>query len=274
MTRSPGLPSSVAAPHSGGKTRRRGEALEIALLDAAWDELQAVGYAGLTMEAVADRAGTSRAVLYRRWRNRPDLVIAAMRRHRPMLSGEVPDTGSLRGDVLTLLRRMSSRLTEVGPEIIYGLIGDYFADVEAFSRIQDQVLQIGTAVMTTVLSRAADRGEARTGIPLRIATLPTDLFRNELFRARTPPPERVLAEIVDDVFLPLVRSLRSSLACTAVEAGAGQPGAGDLGPVRAAARRVSGVEPLLEELPESGLAGGAAVRQPGGKTGLKARLRD
>jgi len=85
-----------AVAHSGGKTRRRGAALETALLDAAWDELQVTGYAGLTMEAVADRAGTSRAVLYRRWRNRPELVIAAMRRHRPMLSGEVPDTGSLR----------------------------------------------------------------------------------------------------------------------------------------------------------------------------------
>src|SRR5580658_8726409 len=79
---------ATAAPHSGGKTRRRGAALEHALLDAAWAELQDVGYAALTIEAVADRAGTSRAVLYRRWRNRPELVIAAMCRHRPLLSGE------------------------------------------------------------------------------------------------------------------------------------------------------------------------------------------
>jgi len=63
----PGLRSR----HNGGTTRRRGAELEAALLDAAWDELQAVGYAGLTMEAVADRAGTSRAVLYRRWPNGP-----------------------------------------------------------------------------------------------------------------------------------------------------------------------------------------------------------
>jgi AcrR family transcriptional regulator len=72
------------------------------------------GYVGLTMEAVADRAGISRAVLYRRWRNRPELVIAAMRRHRPMLSGEVPDTGTLRGDVLAVLRRVSAQLAERG----------------------------------------------------------------------------------------------------------------------------------------------------------------
>src|ERR1700691_156525 len=103
-----------------GRTRRRGPMLEAALLDAAWEELRAVGYTSLTMEAVADRAGTSRAVLYRRWRNRPELVIAAMRRHRPLLSGEIPDTGSLRGDVLALLRRMSARLAAVGTETVHG----------------------------------------------------------------------------------------------------------------------------------------------------------
>jgi AcrR family transcriptional regulator len=191
--------------HNGGRTRRRGAELEAALLDAAWDELQAAGYGGLTMEAVADRAGTSRAVLYRRWPKRPELVIAALRRHRPMLSGEVPDTGSLRGDVLAVLQRMSGRLAETGPETVYGLLGDYLADAELFQRLHGQVLQIGTGVMTTILKRAADRGEARTGVSSRIATLPTDLFRQELFLRRTPPSEGVITEIVDDVFLPLVR---------------------------------------------------------------------
>lgn len=191
--------------HSGGKTRRRGAALEDALLDAAWAELQAVGYAGLTMEAVADRAGTSRAVLYRRWRNRPELVLAVIRRHRPLLSGEIPDTGTLRGDVLALLRRMSARLAEIGPETVYGLLGDYLGDADMFARSRDQLLSISAEVMETILKRAADRGEARAVVENRIATLPTALFRNELFLARTPPSEGTLVEIVDDVFLPLVR---------------------------------------------------------------------
>src|SRR5580692_1546619 len=191
MTGSQGGASAVldsgegAAAHSGGKTRRRGEALESALLDAAWVELQATGYAGLTMEAVADRAGTSRAVLYRRWRNRPELVLAVIRRHRPLLSGEIPDTGSLRGDVLALLRRMSARLAEIGPETVYGLLGDYLSDADMFARSRDQLLSISAEVMETILKRAADRGEARAGVENRIATLPTALFRNELFLART-----------------------------------------------------------------------------------------
>ena len=190
--------------HSGGKTRRRGAALEEALLDAAWAELQEAGYSSLTMEAVADRAGTSRAVLYRRWRNRAEMVIAAIRRHRPMLSGEVPDTGSLRGDVLALLGRASARLTELGQETLYGILGDYFADTESVAAFQDQVLHIGAGVMATILKHAEERGEVRQGISPRVSSLPIDLFRHELFIRRTPPSARVITEIVDDVFIPLV----------------------------------------------------------------------
>ena len=51
-------------------------------------------------------------------------------------------------------------LAEIGPETVYGLLGDYFADAELFSRIQEQVLHIGAGVMATILKRAAGRGEA------------------------------------------------------------------------------------------------------------------
>ena len=157
------------------------------------------------MEAVADRAGTSRAVLYRRWPKKAELVVATLRSHRPMLSGAIPDTGSLRGDVLALLTRMSERLRKTGPEILYGLLGDYLADPDLFDRLRADVLQIGTEVTTTMLKRAAERGEARPDVSPRVAALPTDLYRNELLLRRTPPDKGAIAEIVDDVFLPLVR---------------------------------------------------------------------
>ncbi len=189
----------------GSRTRRRGEALETALLAAAWAELRSAGYAGLTFEAVADRAGTSRAVLYRRWRSRPELVIAAMRQNRPLLSGEIPDTGSLREDVLAVLRRMAVRLAEIGPENMAALFGDILADAEVFRRMHGEVLLIGAEVMTTILKRAADRGEARPGVSRRVATLPTDLFRHGLLVTREPLTDGEIVEIVDDVFLPLVR---------------------------------------------------------------------
>ena len=187
------------------KTRRRGPTLETALLDAAWEELRAVGYAGMTMEAVANRAGTSRAVLYRRWPKRADLFIAVLVRHAPTFPSDVPDTGSLRGDVLTVLEWESEHLARIGIENIYGLLGDYFADAELFSRIHEAVIQVGGGIIGTILTRAADRGEARGDVSPRVVSLPTDLFRHQLFLYRAPPPRDVMVEIVDDVFLPLVR---------------------------------------------------------------------
>jgi AcrR family transcriptional regulator len=199
------MAGGTPAPAAVTKTRRRGEALEAALLDAAWEELQSVGYERMTIEAVADRAGTSRTVIYRRWGNRPELVIAALRRHRPVLSGEIPDTGDLRGDVIALLGRMTERLVEIGPETVYGLLGEYLANPAVFARVQNQILHIGAEVMATILEQADRRGEVRASISPRIASLPTDLFRQELLSKRTPPTERVIEEIIDEVFLPLVR---------------------------------------------------------------------
>src|ERR1700727_2702013 len=109
-------------------TRRRGAALETALLDAAWSELQSVGYANLTMERVADRAQTSRAVIYRRWSSRHELVIAAMLHQQPTGTRRIPDTGSLREDVLTIMRWAARRISDIGPATVVGLLNDLMAD--------------------------------------------------------------------------------------------------------------------------------------------------
>jgi AcrR family transcriptional regulator len=69
----------VPADASHVTRRRYGAALERALLGAAWEELRESGYAGFTIDAVARRAGTSRPVLYRRWPNRAQLVLAGER---------------------------------------------------------------------------------------------------------------------------------------------------------------------------------------------------
>jgi AcrR family transcriptional regulator len=200
--RSKELAGKAARPP--GATRRRGATLERALLDAAWDELQSSGYAKLTMERVAERAGTSRAVIYRRWPNRAGLVIAAWRHRHPVLSGTPPDTGTLRGDVLAILRRASSRITELNANTLIGMLSDLLADEDAFETTLDQITRSSGEVMAIVLDRAAARGEARTDVSPRVARLPFDLLRHELILTHQPPSQRVLEEIVDEVFLPLV----------------------------------------------------------------------
>ncbi|GCB53294.1 TetR/AcrR family transcriptional regulator [Streptomyces sp. NL15-2K] len=183
-------------------SRRRGAALEAAILKAAWDEVNAVGMAGLTMDGIAERAGTSKAVLYRRWPNRVALVIAAIRREGSF-ADEVPDSGSLREDVLLLLRRMSKRFAGAEREIVLGLLAEYFRSPEVAGYLRGQFF--GAETMMSILERADGRGEVQLNrITSRVASLPVDLVRHELFRTQAPVPEETLEEIVDGVFLPLL----------------------------------------------------------------------
>jgi AcrR family transcriptional regulator len=183
--------------------RRRGVALEKALLDAAWTELKAAGYSQLTYDAVADRAGTSRSVLYRRWPHKHEIVLAALRNHAPLLSGPVPDTGSLRGDVIELLERSARQLRAVGSDVILGLLSDVIASSSQLS----QAIRVSNAsreVMATILKQADARGEVDfRAIPEIVITLPLDLNRHEIIVTGKPPSRAKITHIVDDVFLPL-----------------------------------------------------------------------
>src|ERR1700721_1720719 len=91
------------------RERRRGSLLEDAILDAAWAELTEQGYADMTLEAVAKRAGTSRPVLHRRWPTRMKLATAAIVRHLTRNPLSVPDLGSVRDEIRLLLRGLSDR---------------------------------------------------------------------------------------------------------------------------------------------------------------------
>jgi AcrR family transcriptional regulator len=186
------------ARDSALRARRHGAELENALLQAAWDEARAVGYAGLTMEGVAARAGTGKAVLYRRWPKRAELVLAAMRHHVGSITDQVPDTGDLREDVLIVLRQIRDRAKQIGPDIIHGL------RMES-QDLPPEVFAITPAVMMTLLARAAERGDVRLEkvTPL-VAALPGILIRHELFLSSATVSEAYLTEIVDDIFLPLV----------------------------------------------------------------------
>ena len=186
--------------------RRRGQELEAALLDAAWDQLIEHGYAAFTIDAVAERARTSRPVLYRRWPKREDLVLAAVQRQGRRSEVPVPDTGSLRGDVIELLGTWNER--RAGFAVLLSvLLGGYFAESGTTLADLRQVLIAGrTSVMEILVDRAVERGEVDpTVLTPRLISLPFDLFRHELVMRFEPVPRAVILEIVDDIFLPLVR---------------------------------------------------------------------
>jgi AcrR family transcriptional regulator len=186
--------------------RRRGDVLEEAILRAAIDELAEVGYPSLSMERVAARARTSKAALYRRWPNRAELVVDAYSRY-VVTDLSVEDTGNLRDDVLELLRLIVRRMTSPMAQTLHGLLADARDDRELIRVIREHLLMIRPVLMTEILDRAAARGELRAW-PLspRLVTLPLDLLRSECLVPGPPILETALIEIVDDVFLPLVRA--------------------------------------------------------------------
>ncbi|GIF48276.1 TetR family transcriptional regulator [Asanoa ferruginea] len=191
--------------------RRRGQELEDALLQAAWEELVAVGYGGFTIEGVAARAGTSRPVLYRRWPNRADLAVAAIQHYGRTDPVDLPDTGSLREDLIQVLRNASARRSELA--VLFSVqMGQFFTETGTSpAKLRADFLsgRPQPSGINLILDRAAARGEIDAGrLTERIANLPSDLLRHEILMTLAPVADATIVEIVDDIFLPLVRPTR------------------------------------------------------------------
>src|SRR5262249_32452478 len=164
------------------------------------------------------RAGNRKGLLYCRWGHRLELTQAAMRAHRPLLSGQTPDTGTLRGDVIALLEGMMMGLNDLQPDIVWGMLMDAITDDARQAYIREtltndsqrtfllrRVRETNLAAMTAVLKQAAARGEVRVdAIPQRVMTLPLDLARHELLLTGRPVTHEAIIELVDEIFLPLV----------------------------------------------------------------------
>jgi len=190
-------------------TRRRGAALEEVILDAAWEELNEVGYEQMTIASVAARAQTGKQVLYRRWPNRVQLAVAAVNHRVGPPRAELVDTGSLRGDVLALLEATCGRVSGVDPGILRGILSEFLDEDYTFGTTMPRLV-------ATLVIRAVARGELPdVRVPDRVLSLPGDLARNEVARVlRSGSPgnmmerlRRPLTEIVDQVFVPLVQAL-------------------------------------------------------------------
>jgi AcrR family transcriptional regulator len=194
------------------KTRRRGTELEDAILRAAADELAEAGYPGLTMERVARRAGTNKNAIYRRWPNRAALGVAAYR-HVAADTLKPPDTGDLREDALALLRAINCGQTSPAARILRGLLTGVGDEPELREQLHEQAAEGGAKPWREIVERAVARGEARPGARHpRVATVALVLLRNEfLTRGLTTLDDDVLVEIVDEVYLPLVRAPMSTV---------------------------------------------------------------
>lgn len=194
------------------KHRRRGEDLENALLDAAWEEFKVAGFYDLTIDAVAQRAGTSRAVLYRRWPGKIEMVAAAARHAIQKDRGPAPaPTGSLREDLLGLLRWANRTDVRTLIEATQH-VGTYLAaEGITFAGIREMFLRSRPSSVFSPIELAIQRGDVDPqNVTPRVASLPFDLFRHEVILNAQPLTEETILEIVDDILLPLLTRKRAS----------------------------------------------------------------
>ncbi|MFI7618166.1 TetR/AcrR family transcriptional regulator [Nonomuraea terrae] len=152
------LHADTATARPGGRTARVGEAV----IDATIAELSEVGYAALRVDAVARRAGVNKTTIYRRWGDKVGLVSTALIERRGQL---VPpaDTGSLRGDLVELLKEIRLGLKVPWVAALLREAGPRTAASTDLYELLDMFWPARFKVSGVIFERAVERGELPAG---------------------------------------------------------------------------------------------------------------
>ncbi len=178
--------------------------MHTAIFEATLAEVAQVGYAALTMERVAERAQASKASLYRRWPNRTALVLDAMYSVMPS-STNTPNTGSLREDVLAVMRQTVSQLEGPAGLALRGLLGEALVTPEVATAVKAFSRGNSAKMMREIACQAAARGDCDPALltSRRLEAGPA-LLRQRFIFSDGPLDDEYLTEVVDEVVLPLL----------------------------------------------------------------------
>ena len=197
--------STTNAPEPAVKTRRRGAALEGALLEAAWAELLRGGYSGFTIEGVALRARTSRPVIARRWPSRGALALAAFKHHIETRPLTIPDESDVRSELISYIVELYERDFRM-VLMMWTQMDEYYREENSSpARFRESLLGGQASAVRFLLERAARRGEVDpdklTGM---VMAIPGAFLA---YISATQPPIGIRAaveEVIDTILLPLV----------------------------------------------------------------------
>ena len=149
--------------------RPRSERARRAILDAAAELLLLRGLGAVSMDAVAERAGVSKATIYRWWPSKEMLALDAL---LDWAAATAPprDTGSLRGDVLALLRPWVREIRHrpFGP-VIAALLNEAQSDPKFADAYRTRFVEPRRDAMRAVFARAAERGEVPADLDVEVA---------------------------------------------------------------------------------------------------------
>jgi AcrR family transcriptional regulator len=179
------------AHRTGGRSAR----VRTAVLTVTVDVLFESGFDALSIREIAKRAGVHESSIYRRWGTKADLVSDALA-SRMGLEVPTPDTGSLREDLLALLRALAAFIgTPLGENVVRMALRRDLPDSDA---ARDRFWTDRFTRGSVILDRAEARGELRPGIDrfLTLETLVGPLYLR-LLLTREPLNEAIIENIVD-----------------------------------------------------------------------------
>ena len=181
-------------------------AREQAILAATAELVVEVGYERVTVDAIAARARASKSTMYRKWPGKAELVADALRQHAEGRASELPDTGSVRGDLLLTVRNIAQTLAggDAGPSLL-SLVEAIRADPAlrevVRAQIDERSAHDGALICTRAISRGervnVDRGPAVVDLAL------AHLFLHALLNGE-PPSDHEQRSFVDRTLLPLL----------------------------------------------------------------------
>ncbi|HEY2688406.1 MAG TPA: TetR/AcrR family transcriptional regulator [Streptosporangiaceae bacterium] len=189
-----------------GQRATRGRARERAILAAVIELLGEMGYEAMTMDAVAARAHASKTTIYRRWPGKPALVRAAVDDYLAGRLLRAADTGSLRGDLLAVMRAMPGHLTDEFLALMSGLAHALRQDPELAQVLRSHLIG-QDPVAGVIIARAAARGEVPARARADLARLAHEVIEAQLFRQMMtggPLDDAFATHVVDDLVLPVL----------------------------------------------------------------------
>ncbi len=194
----PEVQPTVAAPRRG---RPRSEKARLAILQAAAELLLDRGLSGASMDAVAERAGVSKATIYRWWPTKESLALDALYAQWAAAAPAVRDTGSLRGDLLAQMRPWAA-LASGRPygRVVAALITEARTDPRFAAEYQERFLQPRRENARAIFRRAIERGEipAGTKVEAAIDALYGPLY-HRLLHGHAPLDDEFVRDVVDIV---------------------------------------------------------------------------
>ena len=185
---------------TGTRPRVEGER-ELQILEATLEVLDEVGYDLLTMDAVASRAKASKATLYRRWKGKPELVVAAIM----ALKGEsvVPDTGTLRGDLIAAYCGHGGLNDPMTRSVLSAVVTAMGRDPEFAEVYRRDFIGPKIASSRTIYERARARGEVHPDADLEmLAPSLAGIVLHRAFLLGEAVTPDLVARVLDQVVLP------------------------------------------------------------------------